>query len=486
MKKSFFLTTTLPYVNADPHIGFALEIVQADCIARYRALLGDEVFFNTGTDEHGIKILRKAEEVGKTPQAYADEYAEKFRALKQRLTLSPHLRFIRTTDTHHVAAAQEFWRKCLAAGDIYKKNYQVKYCVGCELEKTDSELVDEKCPIHPNLEIERIDEENYFFRWSKYRVPLIEMFERRPDFVIPDYRFNEIKAFVDRGLEDFSISRRKEKMPWGVSVPDDEDHVMYVWFDALVNYISTLGWPEDEATFSKFWGTKEEPRAIQMAGKDNLRQQSAMWQAMLMSANLPTTKQIVIHGFITSGGQKMSKSLGNVIDPMAIIDEYGTDSLRLYLLRHIHPFEDSDFTLEKFKDAYNADLANGLGNQVARIMKLAQDNLPGPIEVSEESKIMQPGFCAHLDAYNYSAAADLIWEHIAKTDAYIQENRPFSLVKSEDASEKEEGIRIIERLVAHVALLATHLEPLIPDTAAKMWKAVETNSMPETLFPRKV
>lgn len=485
MGKPFLITTTLPYVNADPHIGFALEIVQADCLARYHTLRGDEVFFNTGTDEHGIKILRKAEQEGKDTQSYVDEYAAKFRGLKDRLNLYGDLHFIRTTDAHHKAAAQEFWKRCLVAGDIYKKNYQVKYCVGCELEKTDSDLENGRCPLHPTLDIEMIDEENYFFRFSKYQESLLDLYARRPDLVVPDFRFNEIRTFVAQGLEDFSISRLASKMPWGVPVPDDESHVMYVWFDALINYISTLGWPEDSVSFEKFWGIIPSPKALQLAGKDNIRQQAAMWQAMLISAELPSTRQIVIHGFITSGGQKMSKSLGNVIDPYSIVDEYGVDALRLYLLRHIHPFEDSDFTMEKFKDAYNADLANGVGNQVARIMKLAQDNLSKPVDLSEESNTLQPGFCAHLEAFNYNAACDLIWEHIAKTDAYIQEKRPFSLVKSADAAEREEGIRIIEKLVAHVALLATHLEPIIPETAAKMKAAVAANKMPETLFPRK-
>ncbi|OGG72922.1 methionine--tRNA ligase [Candidatus Kaiserbacteria bacterium RIFCSPLOWO2_01_FULL_53_17] len=485
MSKPYYLTTTLPYVNADPHIGFALEIVQADILARYHALLGDEVFFNTGTDEHGIKIYRKAQEEGKEPQAYVDEYAAKFQRLKEKLNLFPELHFIRTTDAKHKAAAQEFWRRCLANGDIYKKNYQIKYCVGCELEKTDSELVNGRCPIHPNLDLEIIDEENYFFRFSKYQKSLLDLYARRPDFVLPDFRFNEIRAFVARGLEDFSISRVKEKMPWGVPVPDNDAQVMYVWFDALINYISTLGWPEDNATFKKFWGTDHSPNAIQLAGKDQIRQQAAMWQAMLLSAELPSTKQVVIHGFITVNGQKMSKSLGNVIDPIAIVNEYGADALRLFLARHIHPFEDSDFTMEKFKESYNADLANGLGNQVARIMRLAADNLSSPVSISEEQKTLQPPFKVHLDAYNYNAACDLIWEHIAKADAYIQEKKPFALVKSKDEAQKKEGIQIIEKLVGHVAMLATHLEPIIPETAAKMRKAVETNTMPEALFPRK-
>ncbi|MEK7452441.1 MAG: methionine--tRNA ligase, partial [Patescibacteria group bacterium] len=240
--KNSYLTTTLPYVNAKPHIGFALEIVQADMIARFNRSLGDTVVFNTGTDEHGQKIYEKAIEEGKDPQAYTDEYATKFDDLKLALNLS-YSHFIRTTNQDHMDAAQEFWKRCEASGDIYKKTYHVKYCVGCELEKTDSELVQEKCPVHPNLELEFIDEENYFFRFSKYQQPLLDLYTSRPDFVMPSYRLHEIKNFVESGLTDFSISRLKEKMPWGVAVPGDDSHVMYVWFDALVNYISTLDWP---------------------------------------------------------------------------------------------------------------------------------------------------------------------------------------------------------------------------------------------------
>lgn len=485
MAKPFYLTTTLPYVNSDPHIGFALEIVQADIVARYHTLIGDEVFFNTGTDEHGIKIFRKAAETGKDPQAYVDEYAAKFRMLKEKLGLHPELRFIRTTDAHHKLAAQEFWKRCDAAGDIYKKTYQVKYCVGCELEKTDSELVDDKCPIHPNLTIELIDEENYFFRFSKYQKPLLDLYAASPTLVVPDFRFNEIRAFVERGLEDFSISRLKSKMPWGVAVPGDDTQVMYVWFDALINYISTLGWPHDAASFEKFWGTVAAPNAIQMAGKDNLRQQSAMWQAMLLSAGLPATKQIAIHGFITSEGQKMSKSLGNVIDPYAIVEEYGADVLRIFLARHISAFEDSDFTMAKFKESYNADLANGLGNQVARIMKLAHDNLDAPVVLSEELRMYPMMTGMRIDAYDFNVAADAIWANIGKADAYITEKQPFKMVKSEDQAVREEGKKIIGRLVMHLGATAIALQPFMPETAQKILDAIATNSMPETLFPRR-
>lgn len=479
MGKPFYLTTTLPYVNSSPHLGFALEIVQADILARYRALLGDEVFFNTGTDEHGIKIFRKAQEEGKDTQAYVDEYAAKFKMLKGKLNLFPDLHFIRTTDEHHKKAAQLFWLTCMASGDIYKKNYQVKYCVGCELEKTDSELENGRCPLHPTLDIELINEENYFFRFSEYQVPLLDLYARRPDLVVPDFRFNEIRAFVAQGLEDFSISRLKSKMPWGVPVPNDPDHVMFVWFDALINYISTLGWPENKEQFEKFWGIIPSPKAVQVAGKDNLRQQAAMWQAMLISAELPSTRQIAIHGFITSKGKKMSKSLGNVVDPYTIIDEYGTDALRLYLAKHIHPFEDSDFTMEKFKESYNADLANGLGNLAARIMTLAEANLAGPVAVSDSE--FPKEFSTALEKYDYNAAADCVWKLIGDLDKELTDTKPFAVVK-EDA---EKGKAMITDMLHKLATIAFLLQPIMPTTSEAIAAAIQANKKPANLFPRK-
>jgi len=476
-KEKFYLTTTLPYVNSTPHIGFALELVHADIIARHKKAQGFEVFFNTGTDEHGQKIYEVAREQGKDPQAYTDEYAAKFRELKDILGLDGEiLHFIRTTDPHHKAAAQEFWKRCADNGDIYKKLYKVKYCVGCELEKTDSELEDGRCPLHPNKELEIREEENYFFKFSNYGEKLLALYAERPDFVIPDVRFNEIKAFVERGLEDFSISRLKEKMSWGVPVPGDEGHVMYVWFDALINYISTLGWPE-KSDFDGFWP------GVQIAGKDNLRQQSAMWQAMLMSAQLPSSKQIWIHGFITSGGQKMSKSLGNVIDPLQIVSEYGHEALRYYLARHIHPFEDSDFTMERFKESYNAHLANGIGNQVSRVMKLASTHFTEPIQVEEEP--LEPTFVALLDRYAINEAMDTIFEHVQKADLYMQNAEPWKAIKSTNPDEKEAAEDDIEKLVRHLYKTACHLEPFMPETAAKIKEAVKTNSMPASLFARK-
>ncbi len=471
MPRTFYLTTTIPYVNADPHIGFALEIVQADVVARYRRLKGDDVFFNTGTDEHGVKIYRKALESGKMPQAYVDEYAAKFDRLKIFLNLS-YDNFIRTTDAHHKKAAQEFWKRCEKSGDIYKKSYKIRYCVGCELEKTDSELEGGRCPFHPNLELELIEEENYFFRFSKYAPFLLDLYAKRPDLVLPDFRFNEIKRFVERGLEDFSISRLKEKMPWGVPVPGDEAQVMYVWFDALVNYVSAIGWPDNEASFKKWWPV------TQFAGKDQIRQQAAMWQAMLKSAGLSPSKQIIIHGFITSGGQKMSKSLGNVIDPFSVVNEYGTDALRYYLLRHVHPFEDSDFTLEKFKVVYSGELANGLGNLTARILTLSEKYLTEPMQKRE---LPSGAYDELTGTYRFDRFLDNVWTLVQGLDKRITETEPFKVVKNDP----ERGKALLKELVAGLYSISLLLRPCMPQTSDKIEKAILENKKPETLFPRK-
>lgn len=476
MARQLYLTTTLPYVNADPHIGFALEIVQADIIARYRTLLGDEVFFNTGTDEHGLKIYQKAKEAGMEAQAYTDAYAAKFRALKTALNLHPDLHFVRTTDPHHVAAAQEIWRRCLQNGDIYKKKYKGLYCVGDEMFLKDSDLVDGKCPNHPSMDPIEIEEENYFFRLSAYQDKLVHYLSRE-GVIVPEWRRLEAIAFVERGLEDFSISREASRLPWGVPVPDDETQVMYVWFDALTNYISTLGWPEDAASnFAKFWASGE---VVQMAGKDQVRFQSIMWQAMLMSAGVKNTDTVVYHGFITSGGQKMSKSLGNVIDPLSIVKEYGVDALRLFLARHVHAFEDSDVTMERFKEAYNADLANGLGNLAARIMRLAETNLPSPVQRPEPAGFPAP-FTEALDGFDYHRAIQQVWDDIQALDARITAEAPFKVVKED----LEKGRQIIAELAQELYRIARMLQPFMPATSDAIKAAVLSNKKPENLFPR--
>jgi methionyl-tRNA synthetase len=480
--RPFYITTTLPYVNADPHIGFAMELVRADVIARYhRAVLGEDVFFNTGTDEHGAKIYEAATKEGADPQQYVDRFAARFRELLAALNIGG-VTFIRTTDPHHVSAAQEFWRRCDVAGDIYKKEYQIKYCVGCELEKTDSELVDGKCPIHPNREIEIREEENYFFRWSKYQKPLLEYYRAHPDFVIPEFRFNETKAFVERGLEDFSISRLRSKMPWGIPVPGDDDHVMYVWFDALTNYISTLGWPEDTSKFKRFW---ENGTPVQYCGKDNNRQQSAMWQGMLLSAGLPLTRHIVIDGFITSGGQKMSKSLGNVISPFDIIEEYRSvarypeDVLRFTLLREIPSFEDGDLTRESIRESYAANLQNGIGNLTSRVMRMATMHLPAPVTCAHIANLGE--VYAALEKFDTKKAMDEVLRLAQDMDRKIQLTEPFKVVKIDP----KKGRALIEELVRDLHTFATALEIFLPRTARKILSLIAEHNMPEApLFNR--
>lgn len=476
-KKPFYITTTLPYVNADPHVGFAMELIRADVIARYKTLTGYEVFFNTGTDEHGQKLFDGAKDKGVSPQEFVDGYAESFKKLLPILGIMPEIHFIRTTDEAHIQAAQEFWKLCDQNGYIYKKEYKVKYCVGCELEKTESELVDGRCPIHPNRELEIREEENYFFKWSEFEQKLLDFYEKNPDFVTPSFRFNEIKEFVKRGLQDFSISRLKEKMSWGVPVPGDDEHVMYVWFDALTNYISTLGWPDNTEQFEKFWvqGTP-----VQYAGKDNLRQQSAMWQAMLIAAGLPNSHRIVINGHITAdGGIKMSKSLGNVISPYDIVEEYGTDALRYYLLREVSSFEDAPFTMELFAQSYNANLVNGVGNLTSRVMKLAEDYSNERVSLVEA---FDQNFIEALDAFDIKKATDIVWEKIAELDSFIEQERPFSVVKED----LDKGKELIKHMVGELFSIAYHLTPLLPNSAELIKKAISQNKKPETsLFERK-
>jgi methionyl-tRNA synthetase len=466
MSKNYYLTTTLPYVNAEPHIGFALEIVQADVLARYHRLLGENVIFNFGTDEHGQKILEKAQEEKKDPQKYADEYAAKFDQLKTTLNLS-YDHFIRTTAPHHLKAAQAFWRLCDQNGFIYKKNYQAKYCVGCELEKTDSELENNRCPLHPNKELELIKEENYFFKFSAFQKPLLKLYQKNPNFIVPNFRSNEIKSFVKAGLQDFSISRLKEKMPWGIPVPGDPDHVMYVWFDALINYISTLGWPNKD--ISAWWP------GIQIAGKDNLRQQTAIWQAMLLSTGIPNSQQIFIHGFISLKGQKISKSTGNTISPFDLEPKYTTDAIRYYLLAKVHPFNDSDFTLRKFERAYTDDLANGLGNLISRVAKMSEN-----LEFDrDQTNKPSPQINKHLNNYRFDQALNFIWQKIKKADALINQTEVWKL----KGKEKQ---KILTTLVNQIRSIAFDLEPFLPETSEKILEQFKgpVIKSAKPLFPR--
>jgi methionyl-tRNA synthetase len=495
-QKPFYITTTLPYVNAPLHMGHALELIRADVVARAKTLSGADVFFNTGTDEHGLKIYTQAHAAGVTPQEFVDEGFRTFTDQLRQFNMMEGIHFIRTTNPDHERAAQQFWIEVRDRGYIYKDSYKAKYCVGCESEKTDSDLVDGYCPVHPGKELEYLEEENYFFKYSAFTDKLNAFYEEHPHFVIPSFRFNEIKEFTKRGLQDFSISRKKSKMPWGIPVPGDDDQVMYVWFDALVNYISTLGWPnisasqilatapyqEEDATlgdnFTKYWtfGTP-----TQYCGKDNLRFQAAMWQAMLMAAGLPCSHQIIINGYVVAeGGVRMSKTLGNVIDPRDIIAEFGTDALRMFLVKELSPFEDSPFTRERFLDAYNAHLANGLGNLVSRTMNMV---VSYDVDISktifpEFAQIMHPAYAT----YELNKVAEGLWDEMNDLDKYIAEHAPFKKIKIDPDGAHDD----LRHVVQGLARIAVALEPIMPDTSRKIIELIKEKKKPEEpLFLRK-
>jgi len=473
-KKPLYITTTLPYVNASPHLGFALELIQADALARFTRLMGREVFFNTGTDEHGQKVAQKAESLGMDVQAYTDQYAAEYGKLRELLNLS-YDSFVRTTSEEHKIAATELWNRCTAAGDIYKKKYKGLYCVGDEMFLRDTDLVNGKCPNHPSMDPIEIEEENYFFALSNYTDKL-RTYLQNPATIIPEWRREEAIAFVHNGLEDLSISRDSSRMSWGIPVPNDESQVMYVWFDALTNYISGTGWPQEDGNFKKFW---TEGETIQIAGKDQIRFQSIIWQAMLMSAKLSPSDTVFYHGFITSEGQKMSKSVGNVISPLELVEKYGTEAARFMLLKHVHATDDTDITWERLQDWYTADLMNGIGNLTARIMKLAETHLEKPIE-RPAADGFSTEYTTAIDAFRMDQALEYVWRRIGELDEKITKTEPFKLVKTDSEAGKE----LITELVVELYAIARMLNPFMPETNNAIKEAVLENKKPENLFQR--
>ena len=476
-KKPFYLTTPIFYPNAKLHMGHAYTTTLSDCIVRYhRDVLGERSYFLTGSDENTQKMVDAAVKAGQDPLAFLDDIVSKFASLFRDLNVS-YDQFIRTTDQkQHWPGAQFLWQKLVEAGDIYKKEYEGLYCVGHEAFMTEKELVDGKCADHGTVP-QLLKEENYFFKLSRYTDEIKRRIESDELQIVPTSRKAEILSLVNEGLQDVSFSR-PHRADWpaglGIPVPGDSSQVMYVWCDALSNYITALGYgQQDDALFKEFWP------GMHVIGKDILRFHAAIWPGMLLSAGVPLPRSILVHGFITSGGKKMSKSLGNVIDPEELLAEYGTDAVRYYLLRHVSPFEDGDITREAFKDAYNSGLANGLGNLASRIMQLAQTHLekgtkpeptPLPVEYRDAFESFEP-----------KRAADLVWEHIQKLDQKITETAPFKVVKTD----VEAGKKLIFDLTQDLYLIALLLEPFLPDTAKKIQAAIVDNKKPENLFVRK-
>lgn len=521
--KKFYITTALPYVNAPPHIGFALEAIQADVIARWRRIQGDEVFFLSGTDEHGAKIVRAADARGMSPKELVDKNSKKYQELLVKLFISND-DFIRTSDEErHWPGAQELWKRIEKQGDLYKATYAGLYCVGHEAFVTEKDLVLGKCQDHGTVP-ETLEEENYYFALSKYSGNIKELIETNQVKISPDSRKNEILSLINEGLRDISFSRPSKDIAWGVPVPGDAEQTMYVWAEALSNYISALGFgSENEAQFKKFW-----PTDIHVIGKDNLRFHAAIWMGMLLSAGLPIPQSILVHGFITSGGKKMSKTIGNVVDPFTIVERFGVDALRYFLLREVHPFEDGDFTEEKFIEAYNANLANGLGNYISRVAKMIETYfdrevkkpdekvLSGvPLHLSESpqfkikdgemqkaetftipyyySWIARPSFEPALDAFQFSLALDDVWRFLGELDRYIQYYEPFKLIKVD----KEKTHAVLWQTVYGALAIADMLRPFLPDTSEKIFAMFDATpedykekelfrvTVGESLFPRK-
>ncbi len=462
----FYITTAIAYVNGAPHLGHALEMIQADCMARYHRLIGDETFFLTGTDEHGSKIYQTAAEQGLDTQELVDLNAAKFLELTKLLNISND-DFIRTTDQKHKDGVKILWNKLIEKGDIYKDGYEGLYCVGCEAFITSSDLTKEGlCPNH-NKKPDLIKEENYFFRLSKYADQIEQLITSDELEIIPNSRKNEILSFIKSGLKDVSFSRPKATLPWGIEVPNDPEQVMYVWCDALTNYITGINYGQsDESHFNKFW-----PADIQLIGKDILRFHAAYWIAMLISAEIPVPKAIAVHGFITSDGQKMSKSIGNVVDPVAVANEFGADMMRYYLLKEVPTTNDGDFTQERFIEVCNADLANNIGNLLNRTLTMLHKNNNGQSleakltpELQEQLTEVHATYQSSFTKFDLKSAAESVVLLAQHTNRYLEQQQPWQLAKT-DVKEASLALSNALELVRNIAVL---LMPFIPDTAEKM------------------
>jgi len=475
MKNKFYITTSIAYTNAEPHIGFALELIQADVLARYHKLQNEETWLLTGTDEHGTKIARTAESHHKEPKQFVDEITARFEALPAVLNVAND-DFIRTTDqARHWPAVRKIWGILLDNEDLYKKNYEGYYCVGHEAFIKKSELVDGVCPIH-KTEPETVFEENWFFKLSKYTKEIKQKIESDEIKIVPVSKKNEILHLLD-DAEDVSFSRPAKDLKWGIPVPNDPEQTMYVWADALTNYISALGWEHNGDDFQKFW-----PADVHLIGKDILRFHAMIWPAMLLSAKIPLPKAIYVHGFITVNGEKMSKSLGTGIDPFELVKKYGSDVMRYFLIREIPSDEDGDFSEEKLIARYNGDLANGLGNLVSRVATLIDTKMDGKIiyygkllsDIKELNKVEDDTEINRaVDNFKLHEALALIWKKIDVANVFINGEAPWKLV-DENPEQFQKVMLVLVEMIHHITW---NLQPFLPETADKIREVFgDTNS----------
>jgi len=495
MTNKFSITTAIPYVNARAHVGFAMELIQADILARFERLRGRDVFFLTGTDENALKNVQAAEKADKPVKEFIDEHAKNFIELTKLLNISND-DFIRTSEERHIKGVQKLWRACELAGDIYKKNYKGLYCVGCEEFRTEKDLVDGLCPEH-NTKPEEIEEENYFFKLSKYQDKIEKLIISDELRVVPTTRKNEALNFIKQGLQDFSISRSRERAKnWGIPVPGDESQIIYVWYDALTWFINALGYSENEERFKSWWDN----RNLDLIGKGINRFHTIYWPAMLISAGLRPPREIYIHGYITVQGEKISKSLGNVIDPFAIVEKYGVEAVRYFLLREIPSDGDGDFSIEKLEARYNADLANNLGNLVSRTVALIEKFFNGSFAYSRrfvskevDDKVIETwkNYNENIDNFKLHVALENVFSLADFANLYIDEHKPWAL------SESPEKLNVvITNLVMILLNVAWLLKPFLPETSdrifeilgadkdGKSWEEKPFQVKPQILFPK--
>jgi len=471
VKKKILITTAIDYVNDVIHIGHAYQKILADCVARFeRIRRGEEnTFFVTGTDEHGQKVYNIAKNRDVDVKEYVDEVARKDQEQQDSLQIS-YDRFIRTTDQDHVKVASDFFKKVYDAGYIYRGTYQGLYCEGCEAYKTEKDLIDGRCPLHQSSEIQVVEDENYFFKFSAFRDFLKDLFEKNTDFVLPSQRYKEMYAFIDT-IEDIPVTRRKEKLPWGIECPVDKDHVIWVWFDALVNYL----------TFGLEVGVWDgDTEIVHFLGKDNARMHALLWPSMLKAAGYELPDHIYVNAFLSLNGKKISKSLGNVIAPKDLVDKYGVDPVRYYFLRYGPIVEDSNFSEEHFTIIYNADLANGLGNTVARLAKLAEKSGFSFGFNVDNSDILEKEFTQYFDEFRVDLVASYIWSKISDLDKHINENAPWGI---EDREKLQE---VLSYEIKELCLIAKSCEPFMPETSEKILKIFgeEKVTSVSPLFPR--
>ncbi|MDR1300473.1 MAG: methionine--tRNA ligase [Candidatus Nomurabacteria bacterium] len=475
-----YITTAIPYVNARPHIGHAMDYLLADIWARYYLQRGDTVRYSAGTDEHGTKVAQKAAEAGLTPQKFVDDLVPSFLEMQDKLKVV-RTDFVRTSDPEHMRRCQGIWRRLDAAGVIYKGSYEGWYCAGCEGFVTESEAKEMNyvCPDHQKP-LEKLSEENYYLRVSDFTEQIREFVASA---VVPEFRGKEILELIKDGAQDVSISRPKEKLNWGVPVPDDDSQVMYVWVDALSNYITALRYPDD-GWDKDFW-----PADVEVIGKDILRFHAVIWPAILLALGLDLPKKLLVHGFVNVGGGKMSKSIGNVIDPNELIDKYGLDAFRYFFTRHIPTFDDGDYTEEKFVAAYNGELANDLGNLVSRAANMAERFLIGGLSCSKKADTnkfdeITEEYDGYFAKFRFDMALDTVWTLIQDMNKFIEAEKPWELAKSDPNKLSE----VMGHLIVGLRQTAKLLAPFLPDTSKKIEEVFggdKLGKLDAVLFPKR-